>query len=138
MSIPPIFSYSFTISQTAIDENNHVNNVAYVQWMQDAVVHFVESTGLKAQRGTGWVVRQHRIEYLLPAFFGEELEVRTWVTEIKRVRLHRRYEFIRKKDGKLLVKGETDWVFIDLKTGRPLEISEEVIKAVPILPDKTK
>ena len=36
------------------------------------------------------------------------------------------YEFIRKVDEKVLVKGETDWVFVDIKNGRPLEISEEV------------
>ena len=29
----PIFIYSFTIPENVIDENGHVNNVAYVQWM---------------------------------------------------------------------------------------------------------
>lgn len=28
----PIFAYSFTVPATVIDENGHVNNVAYVQW----------------------------------------------------------------------------------------------------------
>ena len=31
-------------------------------------------------------------------------------------------------DGKLLVKGETDWVFVDTKTGSPRAISEAVIQ----------
>jgi acyl-CoA thioesterase FadM len=37
------------------------------------------------------------------------------------------YEFIRKVDGKTLVKGETDWVFVDVKNGRPLAIPEAVL-----------
>jgi len=31
-------SLIFTIPENVIDENGHVNNVAYVQWMQDAAV----------------------------------------------------------------------------------------------------
>jgi acyl-CoA thioester hydrolase len=57
------------------------------------------------------------MEYLLPAFEGEEVETRTWVENVRRVRSLRKYEFVRKADGKVLVKGETDWVFVDAKTG---------------------
>jgi len=32
-----IFASSFTVPESVIDENGHVNNVAYVQWMQDVV-----------------------------------------------------------------------------------------------------
>jgi len=76
--------------------------------------------------GATWVVREHRIEYLLPAFSGEEIEIKTWVENVRRVRSLRKYEFVRKSDGKVLVKGETDWVFVDAKTGMPRAIPEEV------------
>jgi acyl-CoA thioester hydrolase len=33
-----IYSRFFTIPRSAIDENGHVNNMAYVQWMQDIAV----------------------------------------------------------------------------------------------------
>ena len=72
------------------------------------------------------MVREHKIEYLLPAYAGEEIEIKTWVENIRRVRSLRKYEFVRKSDGRLLVKGETDWVFVDTKTGRPLPIPERV------------
>ena len=128
MPISPTYSKIFTIPQTAIDENGHVNNVAYVQWMQDiAVEHYASIGGIQAQGSDAtWVVRGHRIEYFLPAFLGEEIEIRTWVENIQRVRSLRMYEFVRKADGKTLVKGETDWVFVDVKSGRPLAIPEEV------------
>jgi acyl-CoA thioester hydrolase len=44
------------------------------------------------------------------------------------VRSLRKYEFARKSDGKILVKGETDWVFVEVKSGRPLAIPDDVIK----------
>jgi len=69
-----------------------------------------------------WVVREYKIECLLPAFAGEETEIKTWVENILRVRTLRRYEFVRKTDGKVLVKGATDWVFVDAKTGMPRAI----------------
>jgi acyl-CoA thioester hydrolase len=128
MPLSPIYSKPFTIPASAIDENGHVNNVVYVQWMQDiAVEHYASIGGIQAQ-GTDatWVVRSHKIEYLLPAYEGEEVEVRTWVENIQRVRSLRKYEFVRKSDGKTLVKGETDWVFVDVKSGRPVAISQEV------------
>ena len=130
MPISPIYSKLITIPKSAIDENGHVNNVAYVQWMQDiAVEHYASIGGIEAQGNEStWVVREHKVEYLLPAFADEEIEIRTWVENIRRVRSLRKYEFIRKSDGKVLVKGETDWVFVDTKTGMPKVVAVEVIK----------
>jgi acyl-CoA thioester hydrolase len=129
MPLSPIYKKTITIPQTAIDENGHVNNVTYVQWMQDiAVEHYASIDGIQAQGSDAtWVVRSHRIEYFLPAFVGEEIEIRTWVENIQRVRSLRKYEFVRKDDGKTLIKGETDWVFVDVKSGRPLAIPQEVV-----------
>ena len=126
--ISPAYSKIFIIPESAIDENGHVNNVVYVQWMQDIAVEHYASIGGNAAQGpdSTWVVREHRIEYFLPAFLGEEIEIKTWVENIRRVRSLRKYEFIRKADGKVLVKGETDWVFVDVKTGSPRAIPEEV------------
>ena len=130
MPISSTYSKTITIPKTAIDENGHVNNVAYVQWMQDiAVEHYASIGGIQAQGPDAtWVVREHKIEYLLPAFENEEIEIKTWVENIRRVRSLRKYEFIRKSDRRLLVRGETDWVFVDVKTGSPRAIPEEVSK----------
>jgi acyl-CoA thioester hydrolase len=82
--------------------------------------------------GATWVVREPRIKYLLPAFAGEVIEIRTWVENIRRVRSLRKYEFVRKTDSRVLVKGETDWVFVDVKTGAPRAIPEGVSKVFTI------
>ena len=132
----PIFSYRFTVPENVIDDNGHVNNVAYVQWMQEAAIRHGESISeYKLAENATWYAREHRIEYFLPAFLGEEIEVRTWLTEIKRVRVHRKYEFTRKADGKVIVRGETDWVHVDSKTGRPLAIPAIISELFPISPE---
>jgi len=130
MPISPTYTKTITISSSTIDENGHVNNVVYVQWMQDiAVEHYASLGGVEAQGPDAtWVIRKHSIEYFLPAFEGEEIEVRTWVENLRKVRSLRMYEFARKSDGKVLVKGETDWVFVDTKTGRLKAIPHEVEK----------
>jgi len=75
MPLSPIYSKTITIPQSAIDENGHVNNVAYVQWMQDiAVEHYASICGITSQGPYAtWILREHRIEYLLPAFANEQI-----------------------------------------------------------------
>jgi acyl-CoA thioester hydrolase len=125
----PIFTYAFTIPDSAVDGNGHVNNVMYVQWMQDAAVqHYTFIGGVAPTQALGatWVVREHKIEYLLPAYAGEEIEAQTWVVDIRRARSRRRYRFVRNADGRVLVRGETDWVLVDVQSGRPVRIPKEI------------
>jgi len=135
----PIYSYEFSVPEEALDENGHVNNVRYVQWMQEAAVRHYEAIGgipPTLALGATWVVRSHNIEYLRPAFAGDRIEVRTWVVNIRRVRSLRRYRFSRVSDGKLLVKGETDWVFVDAKSGAPVAVPEEIIWLFTLVPEE--
>ena len=134
----PIYPYEFAVPTEAVDENGHVNNVTYVQWMQDAAVRHYEAMGgrqLTLNLGATWVVRSHTIEYLSPAFAGERIKVLTWVVNMRRVRSVRRYQFIRVEDEQLLVRGETDWVFVDVKTGRPRAVPQEVTGLFTLVPD---
>jgi len=138
MAVSSIYTKIFSIPRSAIDDNGHVNNVAYVQWMQDiAIEHYEAIGGVNPMQliGATWVVREHKVEYLLPAFEGDDIEIRTWVENVRRVRSLRKYEFIRKSDGKTLVRGETDWVFVDASTGAPRAIPDEVHKVFSGAPE---
>jgi acyl-CoA thioester hydrolase len=137
--LDPVYRYEFTIPPDALDANGHVNNVRYLQWMQEAAIRHYESAGgilPTLAAGATWVVRSHHIEYLRPAFDGERVEVQTWVVDLRRVRSLRRYRFVRVMDGKLLVKGETDWVFVNAQTGSPLPIPPAVVAVFTLLPDR--
>ena len=138
MSYPSIFTYTIIVPQSVIDGYGHVNNVVYLQWMQDAAIRHPESiVEYRLPENRGWFARESRIEYLAPAFVGDEIEVRTWIAEYKRVRAIRKYEFFRKADGKVITKGETLFVFVELTTGRPIPIPLEMQALFPLLPDQT-
>jgi acyl-CoA thioester hydrolase len=133
-----IYRHRFTVGPEAIDGNGHVNNVVYVQWMQDVAVRHADAAGCTdatVRIGATWIARSHRIEYLSPAFEGDEIEAQTWVANFRKVRSLRRYRFVRTTDNATLAQGETDWVFIDLQTGRPRAIPHEVSRAFELLPD---
>jgi acyl-CoA thioester hydrolase len=137
--LDPVYSNEFTVPADSLDENGHVNNVRFVQWMQDAAVRHYESLGgipLSQAVGATWVVRSHNIEYLRPAFAGNRIQVRTWVVNIHRVRSLRRYRFIRVADGKLLVKAETDWIFVNATSGAPMAVPEQILHIFPLLPEE--
>jgi acyl-CoA thioester hydrolase len=133
----PVYRYEFTVSSEVIDGNGHVNNVAYVQWMQDvAVLHSDASGCTQASRDAAatWVVRKHSVEYLRPAFEGDLVTIMTWITNFRRALSLRKYKFIRAADNAVLSRGETDWVFVDALTGRPRIIPQEVKNAFILVP----
>lgn len=127
--------YEIEVTAVSIDIQGHVNNVEYVRWMQDAATAHSDAVGCTAatrQHGSAWVARSHRIEYLRPAFEGDCLEVRTWVSDIhRRVASLRSYEFVRRGDGVLVARGETEWVYVDSATGRPRSIPEHIRALFP-------
>ncbi|PLY06829.1 MAG: acyl-CoA thioesterase [Desulfuromonas sp.] len=136
--MPKIFSYSFTIPAEAIDENGHVNNVAYVQWMQDVATMHSDAQGCTRERyhqlGSSWFVRSHHVEYLRPAFAGDVIEVKTWVSNMKRTRSLRRYRFANLTSGEVLARAETDWVYVNAENGRMRSIDAEVAGAFELVP----
>jgi acyl-CoA thioester hydrolase len=132
------YKHQFSVTENILDENDHANNVAFIQWMQDvAVLHSRDSGCTQATRAAGatWVVRSHKIEYLRPALQGDILSVFTWVVNFRRAISLRKYKFVRQKDNSVIARGETHWVFVDIKTGRPATIPDEVRQAFHLIPE---
>jgi acyl-CoA thioester hydrolase len=124
-----IYRFNIMVPPESVDANRHVNNVAYVQWMQDAAIAHASASGcteITKAIGATWVARTHHIEYLSPAFGGDVITVMTWVADFRKVRSLRRYKFVRPADRKVLARGETDWVLVDAATGRPRAIPAEI------------
>ncbi len=120
------FSHSFKVTAAEIDEQGHVNNVAYVRWIQDiAVAHWLQATSAEMQEKYFWVVVRHELDYKRPAFENEEVTVKTWVGEWTRVTCERFTEICRA--GDLLAKGRTVWCMMDKQTSRPARINEHLM-----------
>jgi acyl-CoA thioester hydrolase len=121
------FAYELTVPDEAIDDNGHVNNVEYLRWMQLAAIAHADVAGCTAatrEDGSSWFVRSHHIEYLRPASLGDTITVCTWVADFRRVASLRKYEIYR--EGELLARGETDWIYVDAGTGKPRAIPERI------------
>ena len=131
-----IYRFSLTVPAEVVDGNGHVNNVAYVQWMQDAAISHSRASGCTQATeaiGATWVARTHHVEYLRPAFAGDTVTVLTWVADFRKVRSLRKYKFLRAANSTVLAQAETDWVFVDAKTGRPMAIPDEIKNAFVIV-----
>jgi acyl-CoA thioester hydrolase len=136
-----VYSFEIEVKPGDVDRNGHVNNVVYIQWMQDAAIAHARASGCtKASQAVGasWVVRTHHIEYLTPLFAGDKVTVLTWPANFQRVRSVRKYKFVRAQDGAVIARAETDWVFVNATTGRPQSIPEEVKNTLPVVPKETE
>jgi len=135
--MPAIFEYHHCVTAEEIDGLGHVNNIEYLRWLQKAAVAHSAAQGWPMsayyELGLGWVVRSHFIEYLIPAFAGDEVVVRTWIADIKRVTSMRRYELVRQSDGKLLATASTNWVFVNFATLQPCRVPGEVMSAFEVV-----
>lgn len=114
------------VQESDIDDLNHVNNLAYLNWVLDvAKDHWFNYVSKELHDQVIWVVLSHFIEYKRPCFLGEELTVKTQVAEIDGAKWPRNV-WIYRPDGKLAVQAVTEWCLMDRQSMRPKRITEEV------------
>jgi acyl-CoA thioester hydrolase len=133
-----VFEQRRTVVPADIDDNNHVNNLRYLEWILAAALGHSEAVGWPRERyvelGATWIVRSHTIEYLRPAFVGDEVTVRTWVAQISKVSSRRKSQ-VRSQGGAVLVRAETLWVFVSRRAHALDRVPAELAAAFPIVPD---
>ncbi|HET8809688.1 MAG TPA: acyl-CoA thioesterase [Flavobacteriaceae bacterium] len=124
---PIPFQYEISVPRSAIDHFEHVNNVFYLNWVQEvAEKHWKAKTPKAVREKLGWVVLDHFIKYKHPGFENEELILKTWIESYGNVKSVRRTEIIRKHDQVLIAEAKTTWCLMDLKTFKPTRISPEI------------
>jgi acyl-CoA thioester hydrolase len=124
------FRLELTVAPEDIDALGHASNIAFVRWIQDVAVAHSAALGLGLdayqRMGAVFVVVRHEIDYLRPALRGDVLEARTWISTVMAAKCLRSTELVRKSDDQVLAKGVTTWGFIEMATGRPRRITDEV------------
>lgn len=137
-----IHCHSFAVPPEAIDMHRHVNNVEYLRWMQDVAVAHSTELGWPMERyfkeRCSWVIRSHFIEYLRPALPDDTLQLFTWVADMSERASTRKYLFCRERDRQIIARAETVWVFVDLRSGLPRPISDEVRAAFTLVTDEAE
>lgn len=114
-----------------IDELGHVSNLVYVRWVLEVATSHSVAVGYDHPEyralGACFVVRRHEIDYVAPIFEGDEVELITWVESLRAASSERRTEI--RRNGQVAARGKSLWAWVDLATGRPRRIPEEVLAA---------
>lgn len=119
------------VGPEAIDEMGHANNVETLRWVERVGRAHLEAVGFPMDRlfetGGAFVARRHEIDYLRPTFLGDRLMVRTRVASMGGARSVREVAIFRGEDE--VARARTEWVFVDLRAGRPRRVPGEILAA---------
>lgn len=115
-----------------MDGFGRAHAAAYLRHLAQVAIDASGAAGFDAAwyaaAGARWLVRRTTLAVRRPARADSELEVRTWVEDFRRVRSRRRYEAypLGARDEAVSLSALTDWVFVDLATGRPRRVPAEM------------
>jgi acyl-CoA thioester hydrolase len=133
------YSHELNVQPQDCDAQNHLNNVVYVQWIQDIAIAAYRAKGYSLEidesNGVIWFVRRHEVNYLAPAFVGETIQLTTWVEGGTLSTFFRRTEFVRLIDGQPLCQAMTEWCYFNANRNRPAKIPSDIKTA--FFPDNT-
>lgn len=128
-----VFDLEMTVQAEHIDSLGHVNNVVYMQWIQDVATAHIEALGLGLKEYLelkhAMVAIEHHVQYRKAAFEGEKIILRTWLNDLNALYSFRQYVFYRPQDQSILFTGNTKWACIEIATGRPKRMSPTFTQA---------
>lgn len=137
--MPRIHRQRIPITPASIDVHGHVNNLEYLRWMQDIATAHTALQGWSMARylenGASWVVHSHQIEYLRPAYAGDVLVLLTWVDSMASRSSPRHYLFWHEASQKVIARATTLWYYVDVASGRPVAIPDELRNAFELVPE---
>ena len=121
---PEVFSQRRIIEWRDVDRDARVSPATYSAFAEDCGVDLCAAYGWPMQRcteeGFAMVLRRHEISYGEPAFLGDELEIRTWASDLRRANATRHY--IVTAGGKHVARFRSQYVWVDVATMRPMRI----------------
>jgi acyl-CoA thioester hydrolase len=120
----------FKVRLYELDSLGHVNNAVYLRYCEQAAMEASESVGYTLEKyrekGWIWVIKHTILEHVAPAFYGDIIEVTTWISQITPASTFREYLLTRQGDGALIARARSRWVLLDAESGRPLRMPAEM------------
>ncbi len=112
------------------DRMGYVYYGNYAEYLEVARVEMLRSLGISyremEEQGVMLPVRELRITYHKPAFYDDEISVRTELRAMPGVRIVFTYALFN-AGGLLLSEAETTLVFIDVRSGKPRSAPTAII-----------
>lgn len=120
------FQKNIKVLEEHIDQLKHVNNVVYLQWVQDlAGNHWDMITKNVYDEVYYWVVIDHYIEYKGQAVLDDVIVAKTYIEKSEGVKSTRIVEFY--LDTKLIVRAKTNWALIAKNSNRLVRVPQEIV-----------
>lgn len=111
------------------DRMGYVYYGNYASYFEVARVETLRNMGISYKKleddGVMLPVLEFKIKYYKPAFYDDELSVQIIIEKMPGVRIHFRYKSYN-SDKVLLNEAETTLVFVDIKTGKPRMIPDDL------------
>lgn len=112
-----------------IDFVGHVNNIIYIQWMENGRTYFLDAIGFSAtdldnNEGIVPILTDTKITYKRPYFLANEARIELWVSKMNNASALMEFRFYNEKD-ELCATGQQKGLFINRKTMRPSRITPE-------------
>jgi len=126
MAEAPPHRYAIPIDHSDIDFMGHVNNAAYLKWVQEAVLdHWRRVAPAEAVIAHLWVALKHEITYRRPTFLGDDVFATLLLKKVQGARAF--YETVIQRGDQILAEVSSIWCCIDAETFRPARLSRDVI-----------
>jgi len=126
------FLMDITVQASETDRLGHTNNQVYLKWLEQISWQHIESLGMDwsmhERLSRAMAITRTEIDYLASSYAGDELRLATWISESdERLTSARRFQLIRLSDHKTLIRAQSFYACIDLKSGRPARMPQEFI-----------
>jgi acyl-CoA thioester hydrolase len=123
------YQKTITVDSGDLDDLDHVNNVRYLEWVQDVSrEHWERLSTADWNDKFVWVVRSHHITYHRPALIGQDVLLTTFVPYAEGAISRRKVEMKLSEGGTPIAECLTEWVLLDARTGRPARMPIEMIQ----------
>lgn len=123
---PGVFSQRRRVTWQDLDLDRCVPDATPLRFAGTCGMGVIAAHGWPAERtiaaGFAIILRRTRMLILEPALPDDELEIATWVSDVKRVSVNRHYTITRLADGARLARIDTPGVWVVLAMGRPIRV----------------
>lgn len=141
------YTYPVTVTLYDLDAHDQVPCATLLRYFEETAMrgssHFGFTLEWYRARRQFWVIRVLQMERVGAARYLDELDIRTWVSALARVRSDRNYEIRRARDGQIIARGIANWVYVDATTMTPTRVHPDIAALFqehdpPILPPLAK
>jgi acyl-CoA thioester hydrolase len=116
-----------------IDFVGHVNNIIYIQWMENGRMRLLEAMGippveLAAEDGVVPILTETSIQYKRPFFLSNSVKIELWISKLNNASAIMQFRFLNEKN-ELCASGQQKGLFINRVTMRPTRLNERYREA---------